>query len=143
MKSIHIHMLCVMAVTAAMAIAALGCSKESPTEPEDTIAPTVTISFPANGATLLGSVIVRADASDDRGIARVEFYVDGSLQKSVSSPGWEYMWDTRQSANGSHTVFAKAVDKAGNTSSSAVLKMSLLRTRTSIRSTTLSLRRLN
>ena len=47
--------------------------------PADTTPPTVSITSPANGASVSGTVHVQASASDDVGVAKVEFSVDGTL----------------------------------------------------------------
>ncbi|MGI0049892.1 MAG: Ig-like domain-containing protein, partial [Nitrososphaera sp.] len=48
----------------------------------DTTAPTVSITAPANGATISGTVSVTASASDNVGVAKVVFYVDGVLKST-------------------------------------------------------------
>ncbi|MHA1228420.1 MAG: Ig-like domain-containing protein [Candidatus Hodarchaeales archaeon] len=45
----------------------------------DTTAPTVSITSPADGATVSGTVTVEASASDNVGVDRVEFFVDGEV----------------------------------------------------------------
>jgi len=50
-----------------------------PPPPADTTAPTVSLSAPANGATVSGaSVNVSANASDNVGVAGVQFKLDGA-----------------------------------------------------------------
>lgn len=80
----------------------------------DTTPPTVSLSAPTNGSTVSGTVNIQASASDDGGIAKVEFYVDTNLMKSATSSPYSHSWDTKTVADGSHTVTAKAYDKAGN-----------------------------
>ncbi len=46
----------------------------------DTQAPATAITAPANGATVSGTVSVTASASDNVGVTRVEFFLDGVLQ---------------------------------------------------------------
>src|SRR5262249_51899319 len=48
-----------------------------PPPPADTMAPTVTMSYPASGATLTGIVPIGAAATDDVGVVGVQFMVDG------------------------------------------------------------------
>src|SRR5207245_7897547 len=43
----------------------------------DTTPPTVSITSPANGATVSGTISVTASASDNRGVAGVQFQLDG------------------------------------------------------------------
>jgi acid phosphatase len=54
------------------------------------------------------------------GIAKVEFYLDNSLQVADTSSPYSWSWNTVSSANSSHTVMAKAYDGAGNTATASV-----------------------
>lgn len=81
--------------------------------------PTVQLTSPAAGATVSGDVALTATASDDTGVARVDFLVDGAQVGSDSSAPYEVAWSSASVANGSHTVTARAVDTAGNTATSA------------------------
>jgi subtilisin family serine protease len=86
----------------------------------DTTRPTVSITAPAAGSTISGTVTVSASASDNSGtVSRVEFLVDGALKASDTASPWSFSWDTRTSANGSHTVSARAYDPTGNVGTSA------------------------
>lgn len=51
----------------------------------DGVAPTVSLTAPAPGATVSGSVTISASASDNVGVNRVEFLIDGALAASDSS----------------------------------------------------------
>ncbi|MHB8998847.1 MAG: Ig-like domain-containing protein [Thermoanaerobaculia bacterium] len=86
----------------------------------DTTAPSVALTSPANGATVSGSVLVAATASDDTGVARVEFRVDGSLQATRTAAPYEWTWNSTGVANGAHNVSATAFDAAGNSAASSV-----------------------
>jgi len=87
----------------------------------DTTPPTVSLTAPANGATVTGSVTVSANATDNVAIANVQFYLDGSLQSTDTSSPYSWSWNTTTGSNGSHTLTAVATDSAGNsTTSSAV-----------------------
>src|SRR5262249_11091006 len=53
----------------------------------DTTPPTTSITAPASGSTVSAGVTVSATASDNVGVSRVEFYLDGLLQSTdTSSP---------------------------------------------------------
>jgi hypothetical protein len=80
----------------------------------DTQAPIVSITNPADGATVSGTVSVTASASDNVGVTQVRFYVDGSLKTTDTSSPYSYSWDTTGYSDGSHTVQAVAYDAAGN-----------------------------
>lgn len=79
--------------------------------------PTVHLTHPASGAILSGTVILRADAHDDRRIHQVAFRIDGApvATDSDGSDGWAVPWDTTTTTNGPHTVTAEAADSAGQT----------------------------
>ncbi len=85
----------------------------------DTSIPTVSISSPANGATVSGTTSVSATASDNVGVTKVEFYVNGALQSSSTSAPYSFSWNTAAAANGAYTLSAKAYDAAGNAGNSA------------------------
>ena len=90
--------------------------------PPDTTPPTVSITAPASGATVSGTTTVSASASDNVGVAGVQFLVDGSnLGSEDTSSPYSVSWNTTAVANGSHSLTAVARDAAGNrTTSSAV-----------------------
>lgn len=85
---------------------------------EDVTAPTVNLTFPATGSTVGGTVTMSASASDDVGVARVEFFVDGASIGNGTPAGsagpWTISWNTTGVANGSHTLMVKAYDAKGN-----------------------------
>jgi len=82
----------------------------------DTTAPTVTLTYPAEGATVSGTITMTATASDNVGVAYVEFRVDGVVKCTDTSSPYSCSWDTTTSTNGSHAAAARAYDAAGNTS---------------------------
>lgn len=81
----------------------------------DGVAPSATITAPANGATVGGTVAVTASASDNIGVARVELLLDGALLGSDASAPYAYAWNSATASNGAHALQARAVDLAGNT----------------------------
>jgi len=85
----------------------------------DTQAPTVSITAPANGVTVSGTVSVTASASDNVGVTKVEFYLDGALRTTDTTSPYSWSWDTTTFANSSHTLVAKAYDAAGNVGTSS------------------------
>src|SRR5512140_1032655 len=84
----------------------------------DTTAPVTSITAPTGGATLSGTTLVTASASDDTGVARVEFLLDGSIASTDTAAPYEWSWDTTTAANGAHTLQSRAWDAAGNSASS-------------------------
>ncbi|MDY6949102.1 MAG: Ig-like domain-containing protein [Pseudomonadota bacterium] len=82
---------------------------------EDTTPPLISLSNP-RGGTVSGTVTVSADASDDTGIAGVQFLLDGELLgPEIISPPYATSWDTTTAAEGSHYLTVRARDDAGNT----------------------------
>jgi hypothetical protein len=81
----------------------------------DNAAPTVSITAPTAGSLVNGTVAVNTTATDNTGgsgIAKVELYVDGVLNSTVSSSPYNFTWNTTALAFGSqHTLTAKAYDK--------------------------------
>lgn len=86
----------------------------------DTTPPSISITAPANNATVSGSVTVSADASDNIGVIGVQFFLDGiKLGTEDTSAPYSITWDTTTTTNGSHTLSALARDAAGNTTTSS------------------------
>lgn len=91
----------------------------APIETADKSVPSVTITSPTSNATVSGVTNITAAASDNVGIARVEFRVDGVLKGTKTTSPYTYSWDTTIIADGTHTLQAKAYDTNNNTASSA------------------------
>jgi peptidoglycan/xylan/chitin deacetylase (PgdA/CDA1 family) len=85
----------------------------------DTTAPAATLTSPADGATLSGTVTLTASASDNNGIARVDFVVDGLTVGTDAAAPYSVDWDTQSVSDGQHSIVARAVDVAGNTTDSS------------------------
>lgn len=81
---------------------------------QDTTPPTISITAPINGATVSSTVSVSANASDNIGVTKVEFYLDGTLEQTDLNSPYTWSWNTTGVSNGSHTLSAKAYDAAGN-----------------------------
>jgi hypothetical protein len=89
----------------------------------DQTAPTVIALYPINSSTVTGTITIRADAEDNFGINRVEFYIDGVLNSTDTdgSDGWSSTWNTAaQADSSSHSIFFKAYDNAGNMGSAFI-----------------------
>jgi hypothetical protein len=85
----------------------------------DTTPPSVAVTAPAAG-TVSGTVNATADASDDQGVAGVQFKLDGqNLGAEDTTAPYSLSWDTRTAVNGVHTVTAVARDGANNQTTSA------------------------
>jgi hypothetical protein len=80
--------------------------------------PTVTVTNPAAGVTVSGTVAVTATAvaSAPSTASSVTFYLDGASLGTASAPAaFSVNWDTTQTNDGAHTLTAIAVDSAGLT----------------------------
>jgi photosystem II stability/assembly factor-like uncharacterized protein len=88
----------------------------------DNTAPTVSIIEPDDGKKVAGFVTVSATASDNEGVAGVQFILDGNeLDDEDTSAPFSINWDTTLMDNGEHRLRARARDAAGNiTTSEAV-----------------------
>src|SRR5512137_157556 len=95
-------------------IAYTGANPPPPPPSPDTTAPTTSITSPANGATVSGTTNVTASASDNVGVAKVQFFLDGSLALNDTSSPYTWSWNTASVANGSHSLYTVASDAAGN-----------------------------
>lgn len=74
------------------------------------IPPEVSIKTPASNATVGGTVTISADATDDKGVNRVEFWVDGVNKFTDHSSPYDWSWDTTSYSDGTHTVRVVAYD---------------------------------
>lgn len=72
--------------------------------------PTVSVSESGNS----GMISFSATATDDVGVAKVEFYVDDMLKGSDTSSPYSMTLDSSTLTAGSHILVAKAYDTAGN-----------------------------
>jgi peptidoglycan/xylan/chitin deacetylase (PgdA/CDA1 family) len=98
----------------------------NPTGGPDTTAPTVTLTAPANGATVAGSVALSSNASDNVAVDHIDFLVDSSVVGTVTRGPFTFNWNSRTATNGAHTVRARAVDTAGNTTTSTSVSITVL-----------------
>ncbi len=96
--------------------------------PPDTTPPVVSIGAPAAGATVSGTTTVSATASDNVGVTKVEFYVDGVLYGTDTTAPYSFSWNTTALPNGSHTLLAVATDAASNSASAAPIPVTVSNT---------------
>jgi hypothetical protein len=92
----------------------------------DTTHPHVSIVAPGDGATITGTVTISASATDDVGIAGVQFILDGaSLGPEDPTAPYSFTWDTRSTSNGAKMLAAVARDAAGNETTSAYVNVNV------------------
>ncbi|MES2149841.1 MAG: Ig-like domain-containing protein [Pseudomonadota bacterium] len=75
-----------------------------------------------------GSIALAATASDNVGVARVEFYIDGALKASGTVAPYSASYDSTLLVNGSHSLVARAYDAAGNVGLSSAVGFSITNT---------------
>jgi hypothetical protein len=79
------------------------------------------MTYPLTGQVVFDTVSVTVEASDNKGIAFVEFYVDGELLSTDNAAPYRFDWDTDPYADGgTHSIYAKAYDLAGNSTTTAI-----------------------
>jgi hypothetical protein len=91
----------------------------------DNTLPVVNIVNPSNGQLVSGNVNIVAEASDDNGVEQIEFYIDGFLGKTVTTPPYNYLWNTNLVKAGNHNIYAKAFDPSGNSGISRVITVTV------------------
>jgi len=92
----------------------------------DTIPPTTSITSPANGATVSGTVVINATASDNVGVTQMQILIDGSVVASnTNSTSLSFNFNTTTVPNGSHTILSKAFDAAGNVGTSSTVTVTV------------------
>lgn len=88
-------------------------------------APRVSITAPANGTAVNGTVMVTASATDDVRVTKVELFADGALQSAVTAPPYTWNWDSTDAGDGAHVLTAKAFDADGNVTTSAPVNITV------------------
>ena len=89
--------------------------------PSDTTAPVVQITAPANGGTVSATTSLEATATDNVGVAGVQFQVDGqNVGAEDTAAPYSVPWNTATATNGNHQVTAIARDAAGNSANTSI-----------------------
>jgi hypothetical protein len=84
--------------------------------------PTASLTAPTGGATLTGTATFTANATDDVGVDRVEFWCDGSLLLGTDTAApYSVTYNTASIPNGSRTFTCKAYDTSGKSTTSAAI----------------------
>ncbi|HEY3374567.1 MAG TPA: Ig-like domain-containing protein [Candidatus Aquicultor sp.] len=90
-------------------------------------APTVTITTPASGATVAGTIPINATcAASGATISSASYQIDGGVAVSMSGPTgaasgtWTSWWDTSKVTNASHTIKVTTTDSLGVTGSAQI-----------------------
>jgi hypothetical protein len=94
--------------------------------PSDTTPPSVSVTSPTTGSVVSGTVTLSANATDAVGVVTVQWFVD-TIRVVSDSDGapWTRMWSSLGLPDGTHKVFAKARDAAGNWGTSRVVSFTV------------------
>ena len=87
----------------------------------DNAAPQVEITSPESGDLVAGIIDITASATDDTGIAQVEFYYDDTFIASDSINSYAVSWDTTEVSDGTCTLKAVAYDTQGLSATDTIL----------------------
>jgi subtilisin family serine protease len=84
--------------------------------------PSIAITSPTNNSSVTGTIAVAGTASDDFAVARVLIDIDnGPAVLASGTTSWSYSLDTNTLSGGTHTIYAQAVDAAGQTATASVV----------------------
>ena len=92
---------------------------ENATQPGDA-PPVVDIVNPADGSTVSGTIIIEANASDDKGVSQVYFFINDTLLATDTEASYSCSWDTTTVSDGSHTIKVTATDTAEQNASYSI-----------------------
>jgi hypothetical protein len=95
--------------------------------PNDAISPTLTITSPQNGTMVraTSTVTITASATDNVGVAKVEFLVNGTTVCTLTSSPYSCSWTVPSLAGATFLLVVRAYDLTGNVAS----KSAVVRTR--------------
>lgn len=95
--------------------------------------PTATVTAPLSG-TVQGTITLKAVATDDHGVSKVQFFANGSFLGQASPTGaaneYSLSWDTTIIPNGPVTITTKATDTANQVTTSAGVNLTINNTDT-------------
>jgi parallel beta-helix repeat protein len=88
-----------------------------PSTDKDATPPIVSITGPASGATVTGTVVISAAATDNKAVTEMTILVDGIVKATSTTGSISYSWNTTGLRAGSHAIRVSAGDAAHNTGS--------------------------
>ena len=96
-------------------------SPAAPSLPPTNSPPTVELTAPTAGSKFDKTLVVSADAGDDKAVTRVEFRFDSRRIRIARKPPYTYTWRVpNRILPGTHTVEARAIDRDRATASDFV-----------------------
>lgn len=84
-----------------------------PTKLDTATKPTAVITSPTGTETVSGTVDFSANATDTKGVAKVDFYVDAKLLGTDTTAPYSVKWDTKTVSDGPHQLAVKSTNLAG------------------------------
>jgi beta-glucanase (GH16 family) len=81
---------------------------------DNDLPPTGSITSPASGAVLSGTIPIAVDAQDDRGVDRVTFYLGNQYITWDGKAPYSINFNTLNFINGDYVLTARIYDTAGN-----------------------------
>lgn len=101
--------------------------------PPDEEAPAVTVTGPAAGTHVFGTIALTVSASDNVRVLGVQYKLNGTkLGAEVTVPPFSLAWDTAGAADGAYRIKAVARDAAGNTGTSPRVAVTVSNTRANV-----------
>ena len=96
----------------------------------DAAAPTVSITQPTAGANVSGTTLVRAQATDDVRVEKVDLLINGDLAAIDTQAPYEFSWDTTRLPDGTQSIEVRTYDIAGKRASSGMRTVNVKNTTT-------------
>ena len=88
---------------------------------KDTISPTVDITSPLNGTYVHGVVPINVTATDNVGVTKVVFTIDGNNYTDTDgTDGWNYNWNTIGFTDGVYNITVTAYEAANNSETQTI-----------------------
>lgn len=87
--------------------------------PTDSIPPSCELLSPDNNEEITGIYVIKTESSDNIGISKVEFYVDGKKIGETKSYPYNFSWNSAALKNGGYVLYAAAFDMSGNKTESS------------------------
>ncbi|MFM8333334.1 MAG: S8 family serine peptidase [Candidatus Methylumidiphilus sp.] len=91
----------------------------------DSIPPVASLNSPGTSQTLVGAVTLAATATDNVGVAKVEFFAGTTLLGTDTTAPYALSWDSAVLQNGTYSFTAKATDTAGLSATTAAVTASI------------------
>ena len=84
--------------------------------------PTIKILSPTADTEYINEVLLEVEANDNKGITKVEFYLDNEIKKDWILPPYKITWSLAgQNDSTKHSIYFKAYDADGNVVSSNII----------------------